>query len=301
MISFMPLERDNEREILDYLTSRLPEADEGEILDIVSSFADQDDVEVAFSASNGCVLIRIFDSEYLFAYPVAMSASADEQMAIDEMRLYTIKEEISFTIVDTPSDSLDVLTARFKRTEAFDEDEDGTSYTVRVKNELSGLSEFPEAFDGELSLTPPTDEDVVAYAKIATDRDLNKYWGYDYSADRADADGEYFLECARCDAERECALALAIRLNGEMIGEAALYAFDFLGGCECAIRILAKHQGRGYGRRVFSMLESIAKRIGVRRLYATVQKENERSISLFEKQMKLFEENDENIRFYTDL
>ena len=83
MISFMPLERDNEREILDYLTSRLPEADEGEILDIVSSFADQDDVEVAFSASNGCVLIRIFDSEYLFAYPVAMSASADEQMAID--------------------------------------------------------------------------------------------------------------------------------------------------------------------------------------------------------------------------
>ena len=89
MISFMPLERDNEREILDYLTSRLPEADEGEILDIVSSFADQDDVEVAFSVSNGCVLIRIFDSEYLFAYPVAMSASMSGMFPCPESCLAT--------------------------------------------------------------------------------------------------------------------------------------------------------------------------------------------------------------------
>ena len=170
-----------------------------------------------------------------------------------------------------------------------------------MKNELSCLAEFPKVHDCELALTPLNVEDAAAYARIATDRDLNKYWGYDYSLDRADADGEYFLECARAEAERECAMALAIRLNGEMIGEATLYAFDFLGGCECAIRILGEYQGRGYARRVLSMLESIAKEIGVHRLYATVQIENTRSISLFEKQMNLLEKNDKNIRYYTDL
>ena len=99
MISFMPLNCNNEQDVLDYLTSQLPEADEGDISDIISSFSNALDVEAAFCASKGCVLIRLFDSEYLFAYPVAMSTSADEKGAIDEMRLYTIKEEIPFTIV----------------------------------------------------------------------------------------------------------------------------------------------------------------------------------------------------------
>ena len=302
MISFIPLTHENEQEILDHLSVQLPEADESEISEIISSFSDSSDVEAAFSASNGCLLIRLFDSEYLFVYPVAMSDVADENTALDEMRLYSIKEEIPFTVVDIPSESLAAITSRFVHTEVFAEGgEDCESYTVRVKNEISGI-DFPlEICDTNLSLTSLTDLDAIAYERIATDRELNKYWGYDYSADCSNADGAYFLKCAREELEREVSLTLAVRLNGDMIGEAILYAFDFLGGCECAIRILAEHQGRGYGRRALLMLESLARKIGVQRLYATVNKENISSVSLFAKNMQPLEENRENIRFYTYL
>ena len=164
------------------------------------------------------------------------------------------------------------------------------------------LSEtLPVAVSGELSLRAPTDADKEVYYRICTDKKLNEYWGYDYTADFPDADSDYFMENAAAEAERGTSLSLAVRLTGEMIGEAILYAFDFQGGAECAIRLLPEQSGKGYGKAVLSLLLAVASEIGLNSLYATVQNANIPSLSLFGKEMSVFDKNEKITRFYTNL
>lgn len=300
MISFQPLTPEREREIIDSIFAKIPEADADEIEEILSSFCDCA-CEVAVSTSHGCILLRIFDGEYLFPYPIALTDTADEVAASDEIRLYSVKEEIPLTFIDVPSESLGELLTLFRHASAEDYDEERDAYTARVMSEAALLDEIPSVSLDGITLDALTESNKEDYARLCRDEETNRYWGYDYKADAQDADDEYFLHSALKEFSRGTALPLAIRDGGKFVGEAIIYAFDLQGGAECAIRLLTEHQGRKIGTRVLTLLLSLAKAIGLLRLYATVKNENKTSLCLFARKMEICEQNAGKTRFYTNL
>ncbi len=298
MISFRILTADSEREIIDRTLIVIPEAEREEIEEILSSFSDSDEVEVAVSAADGCLLLRIFDGEYLFPYPIALTESADAISAVDEIRLYGIKEEIPLVFIDVPSEELSELLSLFRHTTIDAEDLERDSYTVRVESEIGKLYDIPSLDDGAVSLGALGGSDIKDYARLSRDKRLNEYWGYDYTADAPDADDEYFIRTAYEEFARGTALPLAVRYGGEFVGEAVIYAPDLRGGAECAIRLLPEYQGRGIGSLSLALLIKMAEKIGLLNLRARVMRENKASLALFGKYMEVREQNEENINFY---
>ena len=301
MISFRIFS--GESEIIDEILTVVPEADREEVEQILFSFSDYSDgsIEVAVSAANDCLLLRIFDGEYLFPYPVALTDKADARAASDEIRIYSVKEEIPLTFIDVPSEELGELCSLFCHAEAEAEDEERDSYTVRIMTEAALLDEIPSAFCGEISLSALSGADKDAYARLANDAETNKYWGYDVSADNPNADGEYFLRTAYEEFARGVALSLAVRQGEKFVGEAVIYAFDMQGGAECAIRLLPEYRGKGIATRALDLLFEIGEKIGLLRLYSTVHNENKASLRLFSEKMKICEQLRDKTRFLTYL
>lgn len=300
MISFTLLTPESEREIVDRALAYIPEADANEILDIVSSFADCS-FEVAFCSSCGCLLMRIFDGEYLFPYPVALTDTADALAAAEEIRLYSIREEILPTFIDVPSEECEGLLLLFSSAVAEDYDQERDSYTVRVNSEAALIDEIPQKSLDSLTLNSLNESDTFDYARLSRDEETNRYWGYDYREDNPLADGEYFLSNALMEFSRGTAIPLAVRLREKFVGEAIIYAFDLVGGAECAIRLLPEYRGKKIGDGALSLLILIARDIGLKRLYATVKNENEASIHLFSRKMEIAEKDTEKTRFYINL
>ena len=303
MISFKVWDDGNLSELVDGVMLAVPAADRAEVEEILLSFTDCTDVppEIAVSAAHGCLLVRIFENEYLFVYPIALTDTADAVAAADEIRRYSTKEEIPLTLIDVPSDELSGLCEIFCHPAVDSEDDSRGSYTVRAESELDLLCELPTACDGDLTLDALKGEDMESYYLLNTDEQTNKFWGYDYRADAPDADGEYFLAEAYNEINRGTALALAARLDGKFVGEAVIYAFDLQGGAECAVRLLPQYWGRGIGTRVLDLLLEIAAKIGIGALRATVDNANTPSLCLFKKKMKLCEKTDEKTIFCINL
>jgi RimJ/RimL family protein N-acetyltransferase len=301
MISFLPLNDGDEREIVGKLVGIIPDADGEEILEIIDSFSGSDDCEVAFSASHGCLLVRIFDSEYLFVYPIALSEGADALAALNELRLYAIKEEIPLTVIDLPSEELSLALSLFKHASTAVEDSERGSYTLFAESEIALLEEIPEVSEGKVSLSPLTKEDERIFATLSRDEKTNKYWGYDFSLDNPDAPDEYFLNTAREEFSRGVALSLAVRAEGKFAGEALIYYPDLQGGAECAIRLLPDFRGKGVGKSALQLLFVLGAEIGFDRLYAAVYNANEPSLCLFSRLMEKIEQNEKITRFCKNL
>ena len=299
MISFRILTEDTEREITNDILATIPEADIEEIGDIFFSFYCE--AEIAVAAAHGCMLIRIFDDEYLFVYPIPLHDGADTLLAVDEIRLYTIKEEVPLIFLDVPSEELGSLMAAFSYAEALELDAERDSCTVIVQSEIGMLEAIPSESEGEISLSALRDSDCEEYTRLARDKAVNKYWGYDYSADMPDAEGADFLCVAEGELARGAALSLAVRYRDSFIGEAVIYAPDLRGGAECAIRLLPEYQGRGFGTIALSLLIRIARDIGIIILRARVLNENKASLALFEKQMQICERSEKFTEFYINL
>ena len=295
MISFRILTKESEREITEFLLCTVPGAKRDEVEDILLSFSG--DFEVAVSAAYGCMLLRIFDGEYLFPYPVALTDTADARSASDAIRLYAIKEEIPLIFIDVPSEELSGLVSLFRHTSAESEDESDCTYTVSVLTELDLIDEPPSVSDGTVMLNALTVEDSSEYFRLSTDVQTNEYWGYDYSADAPDADEEYFINTADEEFARGSALSLGVRFGGQFVGEAVLYAFDMQGGAECAIRLLPEHRGKGIGTATLDLTIKIAEQIGLERLYATVDNANTASLALFSGRMQICDKKAEKTRF----
>lgn len=300
MISFTPLSPESEREIIDRTLADIREADANDVREIISSFADCP-FEVAFCSYCGCLLMRIFDGEYLFPYPVALTDTADALASAEEIRLYSIKEEILPTFIDVPSEEREGLLLLFSNAVAEDYDQERDSYTVRVYSEASLIDEIPQKSLDSLTLNSLNEGDAADYARLSRDEETNRYWGYDYREDNPLADGEHFLSNALMEFSRGTAIPLAVRLGEKFVGEAIIYAFDLLGGAECAIRLLPQYRERKIGTVTLSLLISIARDIGLKRLYATVKNENEASIRLFSKKMEISKKDTEITGFYINL
>jgi RimJ/RimL family protein N-acetyltransferase len=256
-----------------------------EIIEIIDSFIPftEEGCSFGFAVAFGCLLVRIFDGgEYAFVYPIALVDECDERAAIEEIAKYAAREEISLTFCDVDEIGGETLEDIFRFTESYG---DGDSLAVRVHTELSRLEIEPTVFDGELSLSPLTDTDSDDYGRLCLDRDLNKYWGYDYKEDNPDADGEYFLKAARAGFDSGSSLSLAVRLNGEFIGEATLWGFDFKGSASLGFRLLPEYHGKGLGKKTLKLILSLGDEIGLKEIKASVKVENIPSLRILEREM----------------
>lgn len=150
---------------------------------------------------------------------------------------------------------------------------------VRAKNELNHLDKIPRLASERLTLDELREGDKAAYNRLCLDDDRNRWWGYDYRKDlKGELTEDYFLDVTRQDFRHKLAVNFAVRLDGQLIGEAVLYRFDCRGGAELGCRILPEFAGHGYGAEAFRRAaEWSIYELGLYRLKAKCFHENEAS------------------------
>ena len=282
MISFKILNEENYKKIAEELSDGLSPEEREELFSIAESFisSEEEDIEFALSLFGACALIRVFDmGRYFFMFPYELSADAHVASAIREIGKYTMREEIPFVLSDVPADRLSELSG-FRHFDIDAEDESGTVYRVKFKNECALTHEIPELVVGRVTLCELSDADISEHARLAKDENVNKYWGYDYSDDVPNPSDEYFIDKAREEFDRGVAISFAVRAEGKFIGEALIYAFDFLGGAEFAVRLLPEYWGQGYGKESVRAIISAASEIGLVTLRAYAMKDNIPSVKM---------------------
>ena len=285
MLSFKILTPETRDEILSEIFEKTPEADRVYATDILTLYSEDDSAEeYAATSSDGCLLVRCYDGEYSFSYPIRICESADPVKAALEIRAYAVKEEIPLVYYDVPKKDVGDLVVNFRHVNIDSSNYPNLYFTVRVMSELSLVDEMPEYtnFFG-YSLTRFTPEDDEDYARLCTDKETNEFWGYDYSEDEPNPDKSYFRQVAESEFYQSRALCLALRHKGKFIGEGTLYYFDFLGGCECAVRILPEYRKMGYATQAMRILKTIARNMGIIHLKAQVDVRNSASLRLADK------------------
>ena len=278
MISFTILNEENIGGIEVNFTSDYPDAD-GEYLRDILYYLAEDDCEVAVSQSHGCLLVRLYDEGYSFIYPIALTDGADELSACDEIRLYAIREEIPLRFIDLPSDALDELSDRYLHLSVDFYDEERDAYEITLLNEASREDIPTLHFDG-LTLDRLTEADDTDYARLSKDGETNRFWGYDFREDNSDPDDSSFRLESEGEFDRGVAMSFAVRREGKFVGEATLYAFDYLGGCELAIRILPEYRRLGISGRIIDGFKEQGRSLGLLLICATVMERNLSSVAL---------------------
>ncbi len=157
-----------------------------------------------------------------------------------------------------------------------------------VGTELDDWRYVPRLETERLVLDAITEADNEPYNALCLDDRRNRWWGYDY---RKDLDGElteyYFLDVAQEDFEKRIAINFAVRLEGQFIGEAVLYNFDWRGGAELGCRIAPEFAGHGYGTEAFAAAADWALyRLGLDRVVAKCYKENAASYRMLSSCMR---------------
>ena len=302
MLSFKVLNVDNTEEIIIGLSD--DESVREELREIVADMElDDPDMEFALSYAHGCALIRVYDmGRHSFIYPLELYCCDDRDTgaALDAIAEYAMRQEVPFNVDNVPRERLSDF-ASFRHFDVDARDPEGETFRVRVKTECDLIRHIPEVEEGRVKLNELCEDDIPEYARLVRDRDVNKHWGYDYSEDVDDPDDEYFYDIALSELESGIALSMAIRSEGNFIGEVILYAFDGRGCAEFAIRLLPEWQGKGLGTEAVRALTEASREIGLVRLSSRIMKENKASVRMLDKVAdERFEEGDQVI-FYIDL
>ncbi len=257
---------------------------EGFLLELTESF--DEDTELAVTFDFGCILIRVFDmGRYCFIYPFEFSDSSDTKLALYEIAKYASWQQISMHISDMPAERISELSG-FRHITLDAEDHASELYRVNILSEGELLDEIPEIDGGRVTLNGLSEDDIPEYARLCRDRDVNRFWGYDWSEDIKEPSDAYFFETSREEFISGESIPFAVRASGKLIGEALLYAFDRRGGCSIAIRLLKSKQGKGYAGEIFTALSEFACDIGISVLSAEIMLENKRSVAFAEKYME---------------
>lgn len=256
-----------------------------EILDSFISVAEEG-VSVGVAPTHATVSVRIIDEDScLFVYPIPLNDSSDTSGACLDIAEYARKELVPLTFTDVPRESIGELGRLFSRLDARVYDDDEDSFFVMVCSECSLLDSFPTYTDGDITLDEIVESDKEIYASLCSDKELNKWWGYDVSYDNPDCDSDYYLAVARGEYSAGVAITLAIRKSGVFVGEAVIYDFDYQGGAAIGIRILPQHQGGGIGSKSLEALISLCKKIGLCELRTSIMEENAASVAMTKKYM----------------
>ena len=298
MITFVDIKN---AEMLHALIDRLGVERDEYLGELIESFTDLagEVPEVALSFAGGCMLVRIYDEDrYLFIFPIALSDDAYVAVALDALAEYIRREMLTFVMSDVPREGLELVSTMFPHVDAMAYEDDDDLFAVAVKNELDMVEEYPTVTVGDVTLSPLTDADTAAYTALCSDRELNKYWGYDDLADNPTADPEIFMLTAEREKRESIALSLAIRRGGKYLGEAVIYDFDFKEGAEIGIRILPEFHGGGLGLVALDGLIKYARELGLTTLRARVRAENTAAIRMTKKRMAEVKREDGVVHFF---
>ena len=162
-------------------------------------------------------------------------------------------------------------------------------YRFEPQNELlSHVQKIPELRTERLTLSALTEGDIPAYNALVLDGERNRWWGYDDVAGLGGpVEERSFYDVADRDFRNRLAVNFAIRLDGELIGEAVLYRFDYQGGAELGCRIDRKYDGHGYGTEAFAAVADWALyKVHLERVEAKCFKENEASYKMLSSCMR---------------
>ncbi len=126
-------------------------------------------------------------------------------------------------------------------------------YQAHVRTPAARMNTYPVLRGGRVVLTPFRETDMDTYYRMNTDRENNKYWGYDYEEDYtvpAHPTPKTFYDSAMFDMAVGDSINYAIRLteDGPMIGEALLWNFTFENSVELGVRLLPEYIGKGLSR-----------------------------------------------------
>ena len=300
MISFKILpERDDAPEYLDGVRDHFASEDALlEIEELLLGYLDMNGEggEVAVTVSSGCFLTRIYDEEngYSFICPIPISDEASIYDAAEEIRRYAIKEEIPVVFIDVYQDDLPEVCEPFRLTEPQAMDDDGEVFFVATCTEAQYLEEPPTIEGERATLSPLSEDDIPEYARLCRHPEVNRLYGNDYRDDYGeDTTDDTFFMRAESEFYQGTGITLAIRHEGRFAGEAAIFAFDYVGGAKVAIRLLPEFWGKGLGSDALCMMLDLAREIDLKRLGTAVKKENTPSIRMTGKYMNYkFDEGD---------
>ena len=165
----------------------------------------------------------------------------------------------------------------------------GSKYHFAPRNELiTHVKAIPELKTERLTLTALREEDIPAYNALVLDGERNRWWGYDDVGGLTEPMTERsFYEVAERDFAARAAVNFALRLDGQFIGEAVLYRFDFQGGAELGCRVAPAFAGHGYGTEAFAAVADWALyRVHLTKVVAKCFRENEASRKMLSASMR---------------
>lgn len=251
-----------------------------EVLEGARSMAEMG-CEVKLAECHGTLVVLVYDGEeYSFFAPIPLTDGIDGCAVYSSIADFAVRELIPLKICDVPREELEVISSVFPHVDGECYEDDDDLFALTVHTELDLLDAVPSVASGEITLDALRDSDAQDYFALVCDREVNKFWGYDFRQDFPDADGALLLKEARSEYERGVALSLAIRLEGVFVGEAVLHGFDLRGGALSAIRLTSECRGRGVGPRVLEMLISLCRDMGLRTLRAEVDERNVPSVKM---------------------
>lgn len=137
-----------------------------------------------------------------------------------------------------------------------------------------------------LTITDINDSDAQTYSKLYLDDELNKWWGYDYKEDLKDnlPTPEYFFNFQNLLKEKKEEYSLAVKYNGQMVGELVLHNFDYYGGVEIGFRFFKDYQGKGFATESALALKDYAiSQMGAKKIKSRCFKQNIPSARLIER------------------
>lgn len=153
-------------------------------------------------------------------------------------------------------------------------------YTIWTKRAIDNLTALPKIKGDRIILKAIGKKDIESYAKLASDVELNAFWGYDYRLDAPkDITAEWFYTSTMQDFQKRMEMPLGIYHKGKFIGQVVLHKFDYQNQVEIGMRILPEWQGRGFAKESLLLLCQYAFfGLGIDRIKAKAYKENEVSI-----------------------
>ena len=130
------------------------------------------------------------------------------------------------------------------------------------------------------------ESDKKVYAKLYTDAEINKYYGYDYKEDAGSAEPtpEYFYSFMLGLKAAKEEYSFAVRKDGAITGELVLYNFGYRGEAELGYRFFREYRGQGFATEAASALIKTAKeRFFIKTLKCRAYKANVSSVRLIER------------------
>lgn len=257
--------------------------------------ADIGDTSFAYSYFGGCLITRLFtdDLGYYFWPVIPLRAFASVKGAYAKISEYARLEAIKEVYVELPKSHASIVSAgkpyaTVTEDEWDEDDEEGGSaevkYIVEIETECTLAEDIPETMLDDIYLSELTTPFAADYERLVRSEEVNRYFGYSYLDDNADAKGADFIRMANEQFERGEAMNFAVTVlkNEEnlLIGEGTLYGFDGSLGASVSFRLLPEWQGRGYGKKLLMALIKTAREMGLARLFAKIDERNARSLSL---------------------